>query len=116
MTTPDPIQIIAVALHWHDLAIDPQQGITICTCGADLKPLDNPEEHQAAEIIAALKRHLGTEWAVQFTHNEETEEGPSSTSESDRDEMLSQIAEAREHGINGSLVSRIPWPWTKTTP
>ena len=113
MTTPDPIQTIAVALHWHSLGIDPQQGICICICGADLTHLDNPEEHQAIEIIAALAHDLGTEWAVQGTHQDNTETGPSSTSESDRDEMLSQIAAAKDLGFDAALVSRMPWPWAK---
>lgn len=65
MSTPNLVQTIAVVLHWHSIGIDPQRNnAPVCTCGEVLTDLDNPEEHQALEILEAISKAGNVEWGV----------------------------------------------------
>ena len=108
MTAPDLLQVIAVALHWHDIGIDPETG-PVCICGENLSHLDNTEEHQAAVILKAISEAGTVEWGVWWDRISEIY--PERTD-------WAQSPEAAQATIDksfatGSVVTRIAaGPWT----
>lgn len=66
---------------------------------------------QARAVEAALAASGHIEWAIQDSEGLHPP-GQSSTSETERDEMLEQIASVKVIGIDMTLVSRLTWPWT----